>query len=142
VGRPDLLQFPVGRNSLSATCRVRPTSGTNRKLRADPAASGIRVISNTWEQHAVRHDALGISGIAFHVIGSVDIHDGLSFAVDKRCLVLVRENEDDVAVSICNPRNGASVVTCTIIRDGVESILKFDLPGGPDAGKSMTRKLQ
>lgn len=114
---------------------------TPKEVAAHPDQAAIRVVTNTWEQHAVRHDALGISGIAFHVIGSVDLHKGLSLAVDKRCLVLVRENDGEIAVSICDPRNLAPAVKCTVTRDGVDSVLKFDLPGGPLAGKSVTQKL-
>jgi len=112
----------------------------------------VRILQNEPEIQAVWHERLRIAGLAFYDAGRVPIHDDLAVEVDSPCLVLVRELADRLAVSVSNPENQESTVSMEIpgaLRgEGVEVIegplrsrVTFDLPGGMDAGKSITRTL-
>ena len=50
----------------------------------------VQVLANREEVQAVACPALGLTGAAFYVPGVVEVRPGLSVAVDKPCLLLVR----------------------------------------------------
>jgi len=112
----------------------------------------VRILRNEPEVQAVWHEKLRIAGLAFYRAGRVSIHDDLAVAVDSPCLALLRELPDRLVISVSNPENQQATVAMEIpgaLRgEGVEAIegparsrVTFDLPGGMEGGKSVTRTL-
>jgi len=112
----------------------------------------VRILRNDPEIQAVWHEKLRIAGIAFYRPGRAPIREDLAADVDTPCLVLLREFPERLVVSVSNPENQEATVSMEIPGalggDGVEVIegplrsrVTFDLPGGMDAGKSITRTL-
>ena len=117
-----------------------------------PARSGVQILRNEPECQAVRHAGLKTTGIAFYEPGSVHVTEALAVGVDKPCLVLLRELPDKLAVSVSNPENQPLAVVVEVSgrfagadvevpAGGTTSRVTFQLPGGPNAGKSVTRTL-
>jgi chondroitin AC lyase len=114
------------------------------------ADTAVAICRNRPSLQAVRHKRLGATGIAFYEPGSLAVADGLTVGVDQPCLALLRELGGRIGISVSNPENKKLTVGVRIGRklqgDGVEvlpgktaSRVTFDLPGGMDAGRSVTR---
>lgn len=112
--------------------------------------SPVKILRNVPNLQAVWHERLRTAGLAFYVPGEVEIRRGLTVAVDKPCLVLLKESPEKLLISVSNPRNEQVAVQLEVSRalegGGVEvlsglgrSRITFELPGGMDAGKSVTR---
>jgi len=110
----------------------------------------VKVLRNVPGLQAVLHEKLRIAGLAFYEPGEVEIRAGLSAAVDTPCLVVLKESPEKLAISVSNPRNEKAAIHVDVSRpldgDGVESLARparwritFELPGGMEAGKSVTR---
>jgi len=110
----------------------------------------VKVLRNVPGLQAVWHEGLRIAGLAFYKPGKVEIRGGLMVAVDKPCLVLLRESPEKLAIAVSNPRNEKATVQVEVSRpldgEGVEvlngsvrSRITLELPGGMEAGKSVTR---
>ena len=110
----------------------------------------VKVLRNVPGLQAVWHEELRIAGLAFYKPGEVEIRGGLMVAVDKPCLVLLRESPEKLAIAVSNPRNEKATVQVEVSRpldgEGVEvlngsvrSRITLELPGGMEAGKSVTR---
>lgn len=116
------------------------------------AAPDVRVICNDPGVQAVWHRKLRIAGMAFYEPRSVKITEGLRADVDVPCLVLLQESPGQVRIAVSNPENEALTVRMGLSRalrgedveamaDGAGCRVTFRLPGGPEAGKSVTRRL-
>ena len=90
--------------------------------------------------------------MAFYEAGNVEIRRDLSAAVDAPCLVLLRELEDKLMISVSNPANEKATIhvdlTGRLHGDAVnepddEARLQFvfELPDGMQAGSSVTQTL-
>jgi len=112
--------------------------------------SPVKILRNAPSLQAVMHEKLRIAGLAFYEPSEVEIRAGLTVAVDTPCLVLLKESPEKLAVCVSNPRNEQATVQLDFSRwlegDGVEvlngpvrSRVTFELPGGMEAGKSVTR---
>jgi len=112
--------------------------------------SPVKVLRNTPGLQAVWHETLRIAGVAFYEPSQVGIRADLTVGVDTPCLVLLRELPEKLTISVSNPRNEQATIHVEVSRplkgDGVEtpdgpasSRVTFELPGGMEAGKSMTR---
>jgi chondroitin AC lyase len=112
----------------------------------------VSVLCNDPQLQAVWHEELGIAGLAFYRSGQAQIREALTVGVDAPCLVLLRECPERLVVSVSNPKNEPLTVSMEINEklsgDGVQlrddptcSRAIFALPGGMDAGKSVTRTL-
>jgi hypothetical protein len=88
--------------------------------------------------------------LAFYEPGEVEIPLGLTVAVDAPCLVRLKESPEKLLISVSNPRNEQATVQLDDSRslegDGADvlngpgrSRITFELPGGMEAGKSVTR---
>jgi hypothetical protein len=73
--------------------------------------------------------------------------------VDKPCLVLFHAMTGRTLLAVANPENRTLDVTvevtanlegegCTWSAETKRSAVKFNLPGGPEAGKSVVRELR
>jgi len=109
----------------------------------------IEIISNTNQIQAVYNKDLHISGIVFYEQGSVQLSKTLKIGVDRKCLIMVRENGDFTEISVSNPENEQCTVNVTVGRktaddrgsfpkSGFGTVIPFDLPGGIYAGKTRT----
>ncbi len=109
----------------------------------DVLGKTVEVVRNDAALQAVRHRGLGILGAAFYKAGEVRTADGLACRVDTPCLVLLRFLDHAFAVTVANPENKAAQIAVTIEAPKRLSrqTLTFDLPGGMDAGKSVTRSV-
>lgn len=108
-----------------------PTSENILKL-----ASEIKIVSNNSSHQAVRNKALNMLQIVFW--DTTPFYDNVfgKITVDKPCLVLIKRT-DDLQVTVSNPENKPVVISLEVDSDK----LQFDLPSGPDAGKSITKTL-
>lgn len=106
------------------------------------SAPPVRILGNQPQLQALHHDALGLTAIAFYQPGRLDLPQGGSLGVDQPCLVLLREGTEAWAVSVSNPENRPLQADVEITpAGGVPQRLHFDLPGGPEAGRSLTHTL-
>ena len=126
-----------------------PASGLARYA----AAADVEILRNAPDLQAARHKRLGVTGAAFHKPGSLEIAPGLKLGVDQPCLVLLRADGGRMSISVSNPANTKLTVAVTVSRrlggEGVEVVsggpgrpasrMAFDLPGGMQAGSSVTR---
>jgi len=103
--------------------------------------SGIRILSNTPQLQAVRHDTLHLTMAAFYAPSELADPKGLSIRVDKPCLVLLQQRANELEIAVSNPENTACTVNLEVseARDDSRRTLhyKFPLPAGPEAGKSV-----
>ncbi|MSS71887.1 MAG: hypothetical protein EXS64_10410 [Candidatus Latescibacteria bacterium] len=101
------------------------------------ARPGVEILRNDPDLQAVRH--AGVTGIAFYTPGSLKAADSLRVTVDRACLVLLRERAGVLIASVSNPENEAMIVNMTVERQGRGHAMRFDLPDGPEAGKTVTQ---
>jgi chondroitin AC lyase len=112
--------------------------------------SSVKILRNASSLQAVWHDRLRTAGLAFYEPGAVDIRRGLTVAVDTPCLVQLKELPERLLISVSNPRNEQATVQLDVSRsvtgNGVRALdgparsrITFELPGGMEAGKSVTR---
>ncbi len=78
-----------------------------------------------------------VTGAAFFEPGSLAAGN-LSFSVDRPCLVLLVREKEGMEVSLSNPRNAPLQVRLEFIRP-FPFQAAFDLPGGLEGGRSLTR---
>ena len=107
--------------------------GATRDQTAAAAAHlPVEVVSNTPELQAVWEPGDGVLQAVFHEPGEASA-GGIRVAVDRPCLLVYRRDKGTVSVS--NPLNVANAVTVRV--DG--RAVRMDLPGGMDAGSTVTR---
>jgi hypothetical protein len=94
---------------------------------------GIDVLINTPDVQAVYEPSLKLLGIVFSKPGALDTPIG-RVQVDIACLLMVRDTDKGRKVTAANPRNVAAGINVNIGNQRVS----IDLPGGNDAGRSVT----
>lgn len=101
----------------------------------------VAILVNTPNIQAVRHNALGITGIAFYTPGKLDMGNGLTVEADKPCLLLLREQGKRLEISASNPENKGMQLTIRIgnAKNITAETVVFDLPEGEYAGMSVTK---
>ena len=110
----------------------------------------VRIVANDPTIQAVWHETLKTGGAAFYEPGEVAYPGGLVCSVDIPCIILLRETSGELEISVANPMNRAATVTVGIDRvctgTGVAagrrsgwSQVAIELPGGLDAGSTVTR---
>jgi chondroitin AC lyase len=112
----------------------------------------VKILENTPAIQAVWHEKLAVAGTAFYEAGRVDICPNLAVAVDVPCLVLLREHDERLTVSVSNPENQKATVRVEIVARGrsqgksvpeagarVEIVV--ELPDGLEAGRAVTRSV-
>ncbi|MHB9031156.1 MAG: polysaccharide lyase beta-sandwich domain-containing protein, partial [Candidatus Latescibacterota bacterium] len=98
-------------------------------------------VANEPNLQAVRHRALGVTGIAFYTPGKLTAENGLTIEADQPCLLLVREEGRRLEISASNPENKGMRLTVRVGNGAgktAESVI-FDLPEREYAGASVTR---
>ena len=114
------------------------------------AAPAVDILANRPDLQAARHTEQQVTGIAFYQPGSLEIEPGWTVAVDQPCLLLLHQQNSSLSISASNPQNEEleAVVESSRKLEGEEvtekegkSRVSFSLPGGMDAGKTVTRRL-
>ena len=92
----------------------------------------VEILANEPAIQAVRHNKLGVAGIAFYEPGKLNFGNGRSIEADKPCLILLREEGGRMEISASNPVNTGLHLTVRIgnaKNKAVETVV-FDLPEG------------
>jgi chondroitin AC lyase len=121
-------------------------------VEAFAASPPLRILTNEVTLQAVWHEKLEIAAAAFYEPGRLAIRPGLTVSVDTPCLLLSREQPKKLVISLSSPESKQATVGVEIsgvwAGEGIEvqhaegrSRLTIDLPGGPQAGSTVTRAL-
>ena len=97
------------------------------------------ILKNAPTVQAVRHTGANTAAVAFWEASSIELGPNRRLAVDRPCLVLVREHTDGaISVTVSNPANESLTVNVTL----GDVTTRFDLPDGPLAGSSVTQSVR
>jgi len=144
--KPDPVSMPIF--SLWVNHGTRPQGGSYAYVvtpRPDAAAveayAGdvpVRAVANTPSVQAVEQVREGVLQAAFYQAGQLASPTWGTVAVDAPCLLMLKKEGGDVAVSACNPENRGGRVTVRAC--GQELALAF--PEGGSAGASVRATLK
>jgi polysaccharide lyase family 8-like protein len=116
-------------------------------------ANPIKILSNDTAVQAVHHSLLGLTAATFYQPDSFNIGNGWKLSVNLPVMLMFRETADGVNISVSSPENKALVVEVTLNQrlicdectwwpqKGV-IIVSVELPGGFNAGKSVTKSIK
>lgn len=115
------------------------------------AQSPLQVLSNTRALQAAHHQHHHLTGLAFYEPGELTLPTGFKVGVDKPCLLLVRRQGTKLTLTVANPLNEALDVTVAVgallkgtgaepVAGTKASRVRFVLPGGPNAGASLSQQ--
>jgi chondroitin AC lyase len=100
----------------------------------------VIVLSNTDSIQAVEHTGLKMTGIVFYKPGMISTKD-IIVSVDKPCILLIKENNDIISLSIADPlQKGKEVEVFLKTQKGVKKQI-CPLPDGNFAGASAHFKI-
>ncbi len=117
---------------------VLPAGNADSRAAVDHEIGQIKILSSTTALQAVCHQSLRLAGIVFWEPGIITIPDGGRVAANRPCVVLCQDRRPDgMRLSVANPTNEAA----TIHVEYANRCLCFELPGGLQGGKGMTRVL-
>lgn len=91
------------------------------------AEEHIEIIANSASMQAVRQKELGVTGVVFYEPGSIDIK-GSTLSVDKPCMLLAKETENGLEVSVSNAAEPGVVVNAVYRNSSGEEREVFELP--------------
>lgn len=113
----------------------------------------IKILSNSHEIQAVRHDGLNISQIVFYKAGELAINNELRVGVDRPCIVMIYAKGKQIdKIVVSDPNRSLNTVQLTVntkIRDAGNngktrwqedehlSFIQISLPQEGHAGKSV-----
>lgn len=100
----------------------------------------IRILANTADVQAVRHERSGISEAVFYSPGRLQLREGLTMRVDQPCLALLIERGDSLQLALSAPNGPLQVHVSLSLPTGTK-VAAFDLPGGPAMGTSQVQTL-
>ncbi len=140
-GRADPIEGDVFELSLQHDGAV----GTGSYIYAVTAEAGgaeadFVVLENSGRVQAVADARAGVYQLIFYAAGAVDLGDGVSVAVDRRCALLLRRDADGFAATVASPAREAGALRVTLSGGRGEAF--FELPSGEDAaGGSVTGRI-
>lgn len=113
----------------------------------------FQTVSNTPEIQAVWYPEGKIGCAALYVKGVLTFKDGLSLEADQPCLVMVKEKQDGMSISLADPTQELKSVQLRITRNlrgpGVQALdsrtstnIVFELPQGELAGSTVTNEYE
>ena len=116
------------------------------------ASLPVRVLENSPALQAVMNTSSDVCGIVFWEAGQINLSDDLSVSVDTPCLVLLRNVDSGLMLTVSNPANEPLDLTvrvsvrmtgegCTWNAAAGWTQVRFSLPGGMYAGQSVRRRL-
>lgn len=109
---------------------------------AESRQGAVEVLANESRLQAVRHAGLDIAESVFFEPAELRINDQLAVQVDQPCLLLLRKLPGRFAVTLSNPKNEALCVDVRVTADGQTLQSKVELPGGMEAGRSVTTEVR
>jgi len=80
----------------------------------------------------------GMLQAAFYEPGTLDPQRGLDLKTDQACLILVTHEDEETFITAANPCNDPLTLNVTL---GGHNALRFELPSGADAGRSVRLSL-
>jgi chondroitin AC lyase len=123
----------------NATYQYIVVPGTDAKDLAEYAVhSPVRILANTPNLQAVRHEQLGISEIVFFAAGRLSLRKGLTIEVDRPCMLLLRENGSSTKLSVSTP-DGPIQLRVALQGPHETKVVVFDVSGGPLLGASQVK---
>ena len=111
--------------------------GDQAATQAASAKLPVSIVVNRPELQAAWQPSTKLAAVAFYQAGSLSLPTGLTLAVDQPCLMLYRDGDEGAKVAVSNPENQPLTVNVTV---GTKQ-LKFDLPGGLEAGGTVVMDL-
>lgn len=119
--------------------------GIDRESLAGYAAKApAAVLANSEKVQAVVHEGLGLAGAAFYQPGRIEIRPGCGLEVDTACVLLAREREGQLAITVANPTNEGGKVRVTVFtgeeKTKAEEFM-IDLPQGNRGGSSVGKTI-
>jgi chondroitin AC lyase len=103
---------------------------------------GARIAVNTPAVQAAVYERAELAGAVFYAAGEAAFPAGV-LRVSRPCIVMLRTAGGTVAASVANPNNGALAVTVEWLpKDGQARQASFALPGGTQAGSTVTQELR
>jgi len=120
---------------------------------ASSYANPIKVLRNDTNVQAVQHSLTGLIAASFYKPDSLNAGNGLKLSVNSPVLLMYQQMADKVNLSISSPENKTFVVEITLnqrlicdecrwLQQKGETIVSVKLPGGSDAGKSITKRMK
>ncbi len=124
---------------VSWACIVLPTGhDPESAARTADEVDRLEILANTPALQAVRHRDLGLLAAAFWEPGTVSLANGGRVAANHTCVLLCRELPGGgTRLGISTLSNQSAVVHV----EYAGQCVAFELPGGVDAGRSMSRLL-
>ena len=108
------------------------------KAKVEEEVAQIEILANSTAIQAVRHRGLKLVGVAFWQAGMVALPGGGRIAANQPCVLLCRDSPSaGKRLSIANLRGEAT----TVHIEYAGRCLCFELPGGPDARRGVSRSL-
>ncbi len=102
----------------------------------------VRVLANSEKLQAVVQERLGLVGAAFYEPGKLEVRPGYGVEVDRACLMLVRELDRRLEVTVANPENEGGEVRVKVFTGEAEAKeVVVRLPEGLEAGRSVARTI-
>jgi chondroitin AC lyase len=110
---------------------------------ANPA---VRILSNTRNLQAVRHDAMRLTQAAFYASGTLATGSGATLTIREPALVMFDESAA-ARLSVSNPYGLATTIHADVVRtrdEGPADLTRITmrLPGGADGGTTVSRVLE
>ena len=108
------------------------------KAKTDEEVAQIEILANTPAVQAVRHRSLKLLGVVFWQAGMVALPGAGRVAANQPCVLLCRETASSgKRLTIANIRNEPT----TVHIEYASRCLCFELPGGVDARRGVSRSL-
>jgi len=105
----------------------------------------VEILSNEPDIQAVRNEAAGVTGAAFYAPGALVVPGETTVETDAPCLLLLRrEREGRYSVSVSDPGRANDTIRIRMTPAGASRTaepmtVRFELPGGMYAGRSVTK---
>ena len=108
------------------------------------AAPAVRILSNSRNLQAARHDGLALTQAAFYTSGTLTTGSGATISVREPSLVMLDESAAGAKLSVSNPYGLATTLHADITRTRPESPDEFTrvtirLSGSDQGGATVTR---
>ena len=111
-----------------------------RRLSEYATHQPVRVLANSREIQAVRHEKLHISQVVFYSPGHLALTEELGITVDKPCIIQIRELARKLQIAISSP-SGPIMLHLVVDTVSVQKDISFDLPGAELRGTSESKTI-
>lgn len=105
----------------------------------------IDVVANDTKQQGVYHNKLNMGYGVYYKNGTIKFNDNLSVTADSPCIIMLREIDGDLKVSISNPYNMQTDISLNVKWNDKNETLKFHMKkldeGGYDYGGSSEEQI-